>query len=236
MKTSAFQLNFLVGLFFCSISVWAETPASHGSPSSSTQRRPVESQTQPSAQTYSNGRYLKNDFQYLNSQGAYVSALAFFKADEPGTLLSKEGNTVRYKAGDVLFKTVKGEWQIARLQPAPPSAEEGELSEVERLVVELTNQERIKRGLPPLEVSENLLTLSRHKSANMARLRNLDHGVSPRPQGGENIAWNQRTAQEVVRSWMNSSGHRANILSRRYSKIGVGVANGNGPYWTQMFQ
>ena len=51
---------------------------------------------------------------------------------------------------------------------------------------------------------------------------------------GENIAYGQRTPQEVVNAWMNSSGHRANILNSSYTQIGVGyVANGN--YWTQMF-
>jgi len=51
---------------------------------------------------------------------------------------------------------------------------------------------------------------------------------------GENIAYGQRTPQAVVNAWMNSSGHRANILNANYTQIGVGyVADGN--YWTQMF-
>ena len=51
---------------------------------------------------------------------------------------------------------------------------------------------------------------------------------------GENIAYGQRTPQAVVNAWMNSSGHRANILNASYTQIGVGyVAAGN--YWTQMF-
>jgi len=54
---------------------------------------------------------------------------------------------------------------------------------------------------------------------------------------GENIASGQRTPEAVVTAWMNSEGHRANILSPNFSKIGVGYAtNSNGtPYWTQMF-
>ena len=54
---------------------------------------------------------------------------------------------------------------------------------------------------------------------------------------GENIASGQKTATDVMSSWMNSSGHRTNILSSTYNKIGVGGAkdsNGN-LYWTQMF-
>jgi len=54
---------------------------------------------------------------------------------------------------------------------------------------------------------------------------------------GENIASGQRTPEAVVTAWMNSEGHRANILSSNFSKIGVGYAtNSNGtPYWTQIF-
>ena len=58
-------------------------------------------------------------------------------------------------------------------------------------------------------------------------------GLSYR-SAGENIAYGYRTPQAVVNGWMNSSGHRANILNASYTKIGVGyVASGN--YWTQMF-
>lgn len=51
---------------------------------------------------------------------------------------------------------------------------------------------------------------------------------------GENIAKGQRSAQEVVNAWMNSSGHRANILNKNYTHIGVGYVK-DGNYWTQMF-
>lgn len=117
-----------------------------------------------------------------------------------------------------------------------PNPQGIELTEVETLVIHYTNLERLKRGLPALTVSRSLQTLSRKKAVNMAKTHNLSHGVSPQPPGGENIAWNQSTALEVVRSWMNSDGHRANILSRNYSTIGVGMSQGNGPYWAQMFQ
>ncbi len=54
---------------------------------------------------------------------------------------------------------------------------------------------------------------------------------------GENIAMGQKTPSEVVTAWMNSEGHRKNILSSSFTQIGVGVAkNANGQlYWTQMF-
>ena len=51
---------------------------------------------------------------------------------------------------------------------------------------------------------------------------------------GENIAVGQRTPAEVVNAWMNSAGHRANILNAAYARIGVGYC-ASGNYWTQMF-
>ena len=59
------------------------------------------------------------------------------------------------------------------------------------------------------------------------------YGVSYRT-AGENIAKGQKTAESVMKGWMNSSGHRANILNPSYTQIGVGYV-ANGHYWTQMF-
>ena len=54
---------------------------------------------------------------------------------------------------------------------------------------------------------------------------------------GENIAWNQRDEAEVVEGWMNSPGHRANILNKSFTKIGFGLAHNkdNEPYWCTCF-
>jgi uncharacterized protein YkwD len=60
-----------------------------------------------------------------------------------------------------------------------------------------------------------------------------DHGVNYK-SAGENIAQGQRTPQEVVQAWMNSPGHRKNILSRDFTHIGVGYES-QGNHWTQMF-
>lgn len=60
-----------------------------------------------------------------------------------------------------------------------------------------------------------------------------DFGLSYRT-AGENIAYGQRTPQAVVNAWMNSNGHRANILNTSYTQIGVGYVS-NGHHWTQMF-
>lgn len=121
----------------------------------------------------------------------------------------------------------------------------------ENEVVRLTNVERSKNGLPALTQNWELSRVARYKSADMAAKGYFSH-QSPTygspftmmqnfgirfSAAGENIAYGQRTPQEVVNAWMNSPGHRANILSRSYSQIGVGFArNKSGTaYWTQMF-
>ncbi|UGB30823.1 CAP domain-containing protein [Metabacillus sp. B2-18] len=123
-----------------------------------------------------------------------------------------------------------------------------QLSQYEQQVVDLTNQERAKQGLPALKVDFTLSKVAREKSLDMQKNNYFSHtsptygspfdmmkkfGVTYRT-AGENIAKGQRTPQEVVNAWMNSSGHRANILSSNFTHIGVGyVAEGN--YWTQQF-
>lgn len=118
----------------------------------------------------------------------------------------------------------------------------------EQEVVRLTNVERAKYGLGPLTEDWELSRVARYKSQDMHDRRYFDHtsptygtpfqmmrafGLSYR-SAGENIAMGYRTPQAVVTGWMNSSGHRANILNSSYTKIGVGyVADGN--YWTQQF-
>lgn len=118
----------------------------------------------------------------------------------------------------------------------------------ERQVVELVNKQREKNGLNPLTLSADLCAKARIKSQDMATNRYFSH-TSPTygspfdmmkslgiryTAAGENIAMGYATPEAVVTAWMNSSGHRANILSASYTTIGVGyVANGN--YWTQWF-
>jgi uncharacterized protein YkwD len=108
------------------------------------------------------------------------------------------------------------------------------LIEVEQLLIEATNAERARFGLPALEVDFNLMSTSRRHTAWMANSGAFRHGSYP---VAENIALGQESVSEAIRSWMNSSGHRANILGSRYSKIGVAAyQGGNGKiYWTQQF-
>jgi uncharacterized YkwD family protein len=121
----------------------------------------------------------------------------------------------------------------------------------EQQVVKLVNAERIKAGLNPLKSDWELARVARYKSMDM-RDRNYFAHQSPTygspfdmiqsfaidyRYAGENIAAGQRSPEEVVKSWMNSSGHRANILNRNFTKIGVGFIQGGTyqTYWTQLF-
>ena len=115
-------------------------------------------------------------------------------------------------------------------------------------VIRLVNDIRKQNGLSPLTANWELSRVARYKSQDMVDNRYFAHnsptygtpfemmrafGLSFRT-AGENIAYGYATPQKVVDGWMNSSGHRANILNASYKQIGVGyVAKGN--YWTQMF-
>ena len=119
-----------------------------------------------------------------------------------------------------------------------PNPEGVELSNVEREVIQRTNDERLSRGLNSLTVSRELMERARKKSANMAAAEHLHHGVEPLSgDASENIAWNQKTPADVMHSWPHSSGHLANMLGAEDRAIGVAVANqGGGNYWTQLFR
>lgn len=122
------------------------------------------------------------------------------------------------------------------------------LSAFEQQVVDLTNQERAKNGLPALKVDITLSKMAHAKARDMSANNYFSH-TSPTygspfdmmkkygityQYAGENIAEGQQTPQEVINAWMNSEGHRQNILNPNYNYIGVGyVAQGN--YWVQDF-
>lgn len=130
--------------------------------------------------------------------------------------------------------------------PATP-----EITAVEKEVARLVNVERAKNGLPALSYNWQLARVARIKSEDMRNNHYFSHtsptygspfqmmrsfGISY-TAAGENIAMGQRTAAEVMNGWMNSPGHRSNILNRNFTQIGVGYAKdsyGRG-YWTQQF-
>jgi uncharacterized YkwD family protein len=137
---------------------------------------------------------------------------------------------------------------VTETQPATTTQTASALSVYEQKVVDLTNQERAKNGLPALKVDLTLSKMAREKSRDMSANGYFSHtsptygspfdmmkkyGISYR-YAGENIAMGQRTPEEVVKAWMNSEGHRKNILSPNFNYIGVGYVS-QGNYWTQEF-
>ena len=118
----------------------------------------------------------------------------------------------------------------------------------EQEVIRLVNEIRSEYGLNPLTYDWELARVARFKSQDMKDNRYFSHisptygsplqmitdfGISFR-SAGENIARGYAAPQAVVNGWMNSSGHRANILNANYTHIGVGYVS-SGNYWTQMF-
>lgn len=123
-------------------------------------------------------------------------------------------------------------------------------SNIESEVLRLVNIERTKEGLSPLKISNELSSLANKKSQDMADNNYFSH-TSPTygspfdmmrqfginyTSAGENIAQGYSSAESVMNGWMNSPGHRANILSSKFGTLGVGyVDQGGTTYWTQMF-
>lgn len=121
----------------------------------------------------------------------------------------------------------------------------------EQQVVDLVNKERAAAGLSALKVNSELSAVAEKKAEDMAVNNYFSHtsptygspfdmmkqfGISY-TAAGENIAMGQKTPADVMNGWMNSPGHRANILNTSYTEIGVGyVTNSNGTgYWVQEF-
>ncbi|KKB34768.1 S-layer homology domain-containing protein [Bacillus thermotolerans] len=124
-------------------------------------------------------------------------------------------------------------------------------SELEQQILKLVNEERAKAGAPALTLAEDISKVAQKKSEDMAEKDYFDHNSptygSPFAMmeqfgldytlAGENIAAGYQSASAVMEDWMDSPGHRANILNPGYKEIGIGIANGGeyGTYYTQMF-
>lgn len=196
--------------------------------------------------------------------GIIILALALFVCPlrafaQSGTHTVVQGDTmwkiaVRYQIG--VSELIRANPQISNpslIYPGQkiniPSIDD--VKALEQKVIDLVNQQRAYNGLPALKANWEVCRVARYKSQDMIDKRYFAH-QSPTygspfnmmenfgirfSAAGENIAYGQRTPQEVMNSWMNSPGHRSNILNRTYNQIGVGVAkSSNGTfYWTQMF-
>ena len=171
------------------------------------------------------------------------------------------------KSGDSMWKiAVKYEIGISEIISANPQIKNpsdiypGQIVKVpnindiktfENEVIRLVNVQRSKAGLAPLKTNWQLSRIARYKSQDMINKNYFSH-QSPTygspfnmienfgikfSAAGENIAKGQRTPSEVMNGWMNSPGHRSNILNPTYTVIGVGLAKDKAGtcYWTQMF-
>jgi uncharacterized protein YkwD len=138
----------------------------------------------------------------------------------------------------------------------PPIMEQpvatSDMSSIEQQIFELTNRERSNYGLPPLQINQELNAVAKRKSMDMGDLDYFSHNG---PDGkttmdwliekgysfnawGENIANFEAnvTAEEIIHEWMNSPGHRENILANNFTLLGVGVYHINGrTFATQVF-
>ncbi len=117
---------------------------------------------------------------------------------------------------------------------SPAAHTNEELLPIEMNIIKYTNAERAKHGLPPLAVDQKLMASARKHASWMARSRNLTHTSR---SVGENIAMGQSHSSGAVRSWMNSPGHRGNILNRSYGRIGAAAYRtpGGTIYWCEQF-
>lgn len=149
----------------------------------------------------------------------------------------------RLRQSKELVQAPTQQQQTPAQQQAPAA-----ISQAAQQVIDLTNEQRKKNGLPPLQADTKLSSVAQMKSVDMQQKGYFSH-TSPtygspfdmmRDQGvtyqtaGENIAQSQRTPQEVVNNWMNHEEYRRNILSRDFTHIGVGYESA-GKHWTQMF-
>jgi len=198
---------------------------------------------------------------FKNMKKGVIASVLSVSLLVPVTALAANSYTV--VKGDSLWKiAVKTQTGVQELIDANPQLSnpnviypgqeikvpEQEGQAIEQEVIQLVNVERANAGLPALKYDWELARVAEHKSQDMADKNYFSHtsptygspfnmmknyGINYR-SAGENIAQGQKTAAQVVDAWMNSEGHRANILNKNYTHIGVGyVAKGN--YWTQMF-
>jgi uncharacterized YkwD family protein/spore coat assembly protein SafA len=199
---------------------------------------------------------------WLVAFGILLLSLTLFKVD-----VSAQTDTYTVQRGDSLWKiSVKYQIGLSEIISANPQFKNPNLiypgdkvtipltqgtQTVEQQVAKITNDYRAQNGLPALTFDWQLARVARYKSADMRDKGYFSH-TSPTygspftmmknfginySRAAENIAAGQRTPEEVVRSWMNSPGHRKNILDPNVTRIGVGYAKGGsyGHYWTQMF-
>ncbi|MDR6978930.1 uncharacterized protein YkwD/stress response protein SCP2 [Streptomyces sp. 3330] len=193
-------------------------------------------------------RYLRVGEHLVSGPGTTAEFVAYcLRTDRARRTLHERAFTHAASARATDPRTGDTYWTALWASPLTPDG----LARTAAEVVDLANGERARAGLPALAVDPLLTTAAQAHSADMVARAFYSH-VSPegshpwdraaaagstRRTIGENIACGQRSPAEVMDGWMNSPGHRANILKPAFTHIGVGFAGGGpaGTYWTQLF-
>jgi len=153
----------------------------------------------------------------------------------------------------VFYPTSKTQAQALSIQSIPKLSQATSNVNFESELLRLTNLERQKAGLSPLKLSSRLTDAAQSHAVDMANNNYFSHtgrngssvGNRAKANGykyrvvGENLAAGRATPEGTIRQWMNSPGHRANILNQRFTEIGFGYANAPNSsyrhYWVQVF-
>jgi uncharacterized YkwD family protein len=203
---------------------------------------------QQKIQEFLESQGLESQFKWVVQQPQTEKPQVDKPVDTPQTSKPETTKPETTKPETTQPETSKPETSTPSTTPSQPSESAGttEKSNFASEVVTLVNKERANAGLKPLTVHAKLTTVALDKAKDMSDNNYFSHtspthgspfdmmkayGISY-GYAGENIAKGQRTPQEVMNSWMNSQGHRENILSPNFTKIGVGYYNG---YWVQEF-
>ena len=189
------------------------------------------------------------------------SALTSFAKEMPKICLN--GYKLNAQCAQILFECIGGNpeykpetEQKPEIEQKPETEQRPEIEQkpeleqnsIEQQVLVLVNNERAKHGLKALTLDQKLNDVALTHSKDMSQRNFFSHtnpdGLSPfdrMKRGGvsyktaaENIAMGYKTAEAVVNGWMNSEGHRKNILNGSFNKMGLGYF-GTGNYWTQLF-
>jgi len=206
----------------------------------------------------SNCKSVSDVVKVLNSNGYNISAGNIQNAGSLEDILAN----VNKSSGNKPSNTATTPSKAPTATPAPANSQTNKpvssgagntvgntsLSSYASEVLRLVNVERAKAGLPALTTNSTLTAAANKRAQEIKQTFSHtrpngtscftvlgEYGVSYRT-AGENIAYGQKTPQEVVNGWMNSPGHRANILKSSFGKVGIGVYQSGGVYyWTQLF-
>ena len=185
--------------------------------------------------------YLKEDYTASSNPIIKVSSTGIMTGYPDGSF--KEANSLtRAEASTIIVRLLDKEMRTI------PVAKENAAS-VHNEILRLVNIERKKANLKAIIICPELTKVAELKSKDMALANYFDH-TSPTygspfkmmdqfgivyKAASENIAKGHKTPEDVVTGWMNSKGHRANILNGNYGKMGIGLYTADVNYWTQMF-